>query len=130
MNVEETSIRRDAPPEKMIENKGEETLRTVISISLTGKRLGQMIILKDKGVKKLKSTVPHDVTISYNQKSSWMNSAIMLEWVNFVLAPYAKKLPADKFGLLLMDNHSTKEMKHFLRGRLIPLNKFHPATPT
>ena len=119
INVDETGIRRDAPPEKTMENKGEkkvvvasggkekECLTTVISISLTGKRLGQMIILKGKGVKKPKCVVPHDVTLTYNEKSSWMNSSIMLEWVNFILEPHAKKLPANKSGLLLMDNHRT-----------------------
>ena len=119
VNVDETAIRRDAPPERTLEQKGEkkvmiatggkekECLTTVIAISLTGKRLGQMIILKGKGVRKPKCTVPNDVIISYNEKSSWMNSSIMLEWVNFILEPHAKKLPADKFGLLLMDNHST-----------------------
>ena len=119
INVDETAIRRDSPPDKTMEKKGEkkviiasggkekETMTTAITVSLTGKRLGQMLILKGKGVKKPKCTVPHDVTISYNEKSSWMNSSIMLEWVNFILFPHAKKLPPNKFGLLLMDNHST-----------------------
>ena len=119
VNVDETGIRRDAPPDRTLENKGEkkiiiasggkekECLTTVIAISLTGKRLGQMIILKGKGVKKPKCVVPNDVILSYNANSSWMTSSIMLEWVNFILAPHAKKLPANKMGLLLMDNHST-----------------------
>ena len=36
-----------------------------------------------------------------------MTSKIMLEWVNFVLQPHERKLPINKFGLVIMDNHST-----------------------
>ena len=80
--------------------KEKESVTTVISISLTGKRLGQIIILKGKGVKKPKCVV-HDVTITYNEKSSWMNSSIMLEWVNFILGPHARRLPANDLGRLV-----------------------------
>ena len=119
INVDETSIQRDAPPERTMEDQGakkvvissggkeKERITTVVTISLTGKRLGQMIILKGKGIKKVKCVVPNDVIISYNEKSSWMTSSIMLEWANFILAPHAKKLPPGKFGLLIMDNHKT-----------------------
>ena len=119
VNVDETAIKRDSPPDRTMENKGEkkvviasggkekEKITTVVAMSLTGKRLGQMLILKGKGVKKPKCTVPNDVIITYNEKSSWMTSTIMLQWVNFILFPYAKKLPPGKFGLLIMDSHST-----------------------
>jgi len=117
INVDECGVPRDAPPRTTLEPKGskhvtvltgnkEKQNTTVIpAISLSGKRLDTIIILKGKGVKQLKCTIPHDFYISYNEESSWINTKIMLSWVSFVLEPHAKKLPQDKKGLLLMDNH-------------------------
>ena len=151
VNVDETGVPRDSPPSITIERRGtkhvviansgkdKEKLTTILAITMTGKRLGQFIILKGKGKKKPKTVVPNDVTITYNEKSSWVTTKIMKEWVGEVLCAHAKKLPVGRRGLLIMDNHSThvdpgvKEKINFLNydifflppnctGRLQPLD--------
>ena len=116
VNVDETGIPRDAAPKVTLEIKGtknvvvnssgrhKEKYTTVLTVTYTGKKLFTVIILKGKGVKKLKSALPHDFYTEYSNES-WINTNIFQRWVTEVLARHAKKLPVGKKGLLIMDNH-------------------------
>lgn len=71
------------------------------------------IIWPTTGKQKLKINIPENCDIGYRPEGSWMDSTLMIRWVNSVLRRYSRKLPADKKGLLLLDNHESHKGPKF-----------------
>ena len=109
VNVDETGIPRDSTSRRTLDMKGnkhvivnstghdKEKYTSVLTITYTGKKLFSTIIVKGKGVKKVKTALPHDFYIEYSQES-WINSGIFKRWVTEVLGRHAKKLLPGKKG--------------------------------
>ena len=107
INMDETFVPRDAPSNHTLELKGskkvvvnttgkeKEHYTVILTVTYTGKRLYSIIIIKGKGVKKVKCTVPHDFHINYNKKS-WINSRIMNNWVDDIFAIHVKTFQKEK----------------------------------
>ena len=61
-----------------------EKYTSVLTITYTWNKLFPTIIVKGKGIKKIKTTLPHEFYIEYSQES-WINSGIFKTWVTEVL---------------------------------------------
>ena len=114
INLDETSISRDAPSETTFEQKGtkkvqiqtngsEKTHYTVVLASTyTGGKLPAMLIWPSKGKKNVNSPLPDNLYIDYREKS-WMDKELMLKWVKTILAKRQRKIKENRKGLLILD---------------------------
>ena len=87
INVDETGIPRDSFSKTTLAPKGtnhvvvnstgreKEKYTVVLTVTYKGKKLFSTIILKGKGVKKVKCALPHDFYIEYS-KEAWINTNI------------------------------------------------------
>ena len=100
-------------------NKDREYLTIALAGSWTGAKLKAMIIFPDKGIKKLDRDTPENIYKKHREEGSYMDRETMKSWISNVLGPYARKLPPNKRGLLLLDNfkgHISKDIKDSIKS--------------
>jgi hypothetical protein len=124
INMDETSITRDAPSNYTLERKGvtsvplattgeEKTSYTLaLSVTLNGEKLRSVLIWPGTGTKSKKIPIPDNLFLYYREKS-WMNKKLLIQWVKDVLAKRKRKLKG-KRGSFLIDGvsfHKDKEVR-------------------
>ena len=114
INVDETSITRDTPPDTTIEFIGtksipikttgsQKTAYTVIlAASYAGEKLPAVLIWPSKGKRNINSPLPDNLYMEYREKS-WVDKEIMLKWVSKVLHKRKRNIVDGKKGLLILD---------------------------
>ena len=113
-------------------NKERELTTVLVGGTWSGQKIPAFIILKGKGVKKLKITIPRNVRIEYREKGSYMDRKTMKAWVRTIFKTYALRLPENKKGLLLIDGfkgHLSPEIEKEIRDLRFDILKF-PADTT
>ena len=123
-NVKETTVKSC--------NKEREMTTVLVGGTWSGKKLPAFIILKGKGVKKIKTILPKNVRVEYREKGSYMDRKTMEAWVRSIFKNYALKLPENKRGLLLIDGfkgHLSPEIEKDIRELRFDIQKF-PADTT
>ena len=99
--------------------------------SWTGVKLKATIIFPDKGIKKLDRDVPHNIWKTHREEGSYMDRSTMTSWISNVLAPYAKKLPPNRRGLLILDNfrgHISNDIRDALKKLNYDIETLPPNT--
>ena len=89
------------------------------------------MILVGKGKKKLKVLLPDNIVVDYREKKSYIDTTLMIRWINVVLAPRARKVAQGKRGLILLDifaGHINEDIEGRLKKLGFDVLKLPPNT--
>ena len=113
-------------------NKEREITTVLVGGTWSGQKLPVFVILKGKGVKKVKTVLPKNIRVEYREKGSYMDRPMMRIWVKSVFKNYASKLPENKRGILLIDGfkgHLSDDIEKDIKALRFDILKF-PAECT
>jgi hypothetical protein len=133
INFDETSIARDSAGNYTLEKRGAKTVAitttgsektnytTALSVSLNGEKLPAILIWPGSGTRSKKQVIPDNLYLYYREKS-WMDTALMLKWINDVLQKRKRKLSEGKKGLLIVDGVSFHKDKKVSFTQILSFN--------
>ena len=127
----ETNIQmRDATVKSC--NKEKENTTVLLGGTWTGKKIPALVILPGKGKKKLKIDQPENLRIEFREEGSYMDRDVMMKWANYTFRNFARELPPNKRGMLLIDNfkgHLSDDIENYIKTFRFDILKF-PANTT
>ena len=130
INLDETSVRRDAPSDTTIDTVGVEQVRirttgsektaytVVLAATFTGEKLPLMFIWPSQGKRNVQGPLPDNVYLEHRE-ISWMDTGMMLKWIKKILCKRTRKIAPGKKGLLLLDGfaaHLSKEVTETIKA--------------
>ena len=112
-------------------NKDKENTTMVLATSMKGDKLDAMIIHDTTGKRKLSINTPGNLYAVHRPEGSYMDSNLMEKWATYVLRPYSRSLPANKRGLLILDNfkgHLSVEARRLIQDFRYDIEFLPPNT--